>query len=709
MARRPWRLRLAVASVTLGVLAMVAAAQPLGPRLAPPVPAPGGVLRWAAAAESVPADLAPWRQALEGPQSSDSSRLVAWRALARLPRWRLFALRRVATLELAAGDSAAADTALAVLAEHRSIWQWPALDDHVALALARGDSAAALHRLEDAGRAEWPDEDRAQWLSLDATLRAAHGDSATAIDLGRQAIRRYPALPSTAKLLPRWEAWLKLRGERPSADDQRAAAEVEFFKPDRAAAARRLGEVVKTLQGPERAAVGLRLGEMLRLARRYGEADAALAHAEHDADRAQRARIELERARVARDAGRLGRAASGFGKAADLALDPVVRELAYWERARGLEPRGEWKRAREDYARVAGLGLARASDAALRAGLLWYVEGRPDSARALWARSGSEGAGFWSAISRRRSDRAAADSALAVLARIPGYTFYRAAARDTLGLAGRPPGIAPAPSVGTGDPTLALARDLIAVGEHPEAAAIIQRWYAGDGRLGSSSRSLPRRPGSILEASRLAYAAGRPSLGIQIARRAVDSVPESSTVERWSMVPWAYPPAYDSLVSACADTGARAVLDRHLLFALIWQESKFDAAARSRSNAIGLMQLKPGVARALALMRRDGHAPGETGLMDPATNVRFGRQLLDDLAKTFAGQVTLILAAYNAGPTSAARWRRPETVGGEALEAELFEYAETQDYVKSILAARQAYRELSPRAAGGLVPRPPSR
>ena len=95
--------------------------------------------------------------------------------------------------------------------------------------------------------------------------------------------------------------------------------------------------------------------------------------------------------------------------------------------------------------------------------------------------------------------------------------------------------------------------------------------------------------------------------------------------------------------------------------------------------------------------------------MDPATNVRFGRHLLDDLAKTFGGQVTLILAAYNAGPTSAARWRRPETVGGEALEAELFQYAETQDYVKSILAARQAYRELAPRAAAageGGPPRP---
>lgn len=686
---------------------------PPGPRLAPPRADADGSMRWGRALdERVSVNLLP-PMALAGPGATDSSRAEAWRALSRRAGWRLYALKRLAALELAAGDSTAADTALAVLAMERSIWQWPALSDHVALALARGDSAAALRRLEDAGRAEWPDEERAQWLSLDATLRAATGDTATAITLGRQAFKRYPALSAAAKLLPRWETWIRLRGERPTTDDQRAAAEVDFFRPDRAAAARRLGDVLKVLEGPERATVGLRLGEMLRLARRYAEAEAALARAERvagqGADRALRARVVLERARVARDAGQLERAASGYGKAADLAADPAVRELAFWERARDLEQRGAWKRARADYARVATLGRARAADAAFRAGLLWYVEGGADSARASWARSGSEGAVFWSAVSRRGSDRAAADSALRDLAARPGYTFYRTAARDTLGLGGRPRGLMPAMVVWSGDATLELAQALIQFGEFQDAAAIVQRWYSGDARLGSSSRTPPRQPGALLEASGLAYAAGRPSLGIQIARRAVESVPDSSTEERWSMVPWAYPPGYDSLVSARADTGAHAVLDRDLLFALIWQESKFDAAARSRSNAIGLMQLKPAVARALARMRRDGPSPGEAGLQDPAVNIRYGRWLLDDLARSFGGQVTLILAAYNAGPASAARWRRPETVGGEALEAELFEYAETQDYVKSILAARQAYRELAPRAASEPGTRAPAR
>ena len=288
MAARLGRLMGAGALAAIAILALGAAAQPPGaptaPRLAPPRIESDGILRWPAASETVPADLAPWRRSLEAPGATDSSRLAAWRALSHHPRWRLYALRRVAALALAAGDSAAADIALAVLATERSVWQWQALSDHAGLALARRDSAQALRLIEDAGRAEWPDDDRAQWLSLDASLHAGTGDTATAIDLGRQALKRYPSLPATAKLLPRWEALLRLHGERMSVDDQRAAAEVEFLRPDRAAAAKRLGDVLKSLAGAERVAVGQRLGEMLRAARRYGEAEAVLARADRVAE-----------------------------------------------------------------------------------------------------------------------------------------------------------------------------------------------------------------------------------------------------------------------------------------------------------------------------------------------------------------------------------------------------------------------------------------
>src|SRR5262245_32395896 len=63
--------------------------------------------------------------AVLAPAARDS--VEAWRSLARSPVHRAYALRRIALLHLAAGDSARADSAWAELAAIPSIWQWDAL------------------------------------------------------------------------------------------------------------------------------------------------------------------------------------------------------------------------------------------------------------------------------------------------------------------------------------------------------------------------------------------------------------------------------------------------------------------------------------------------------------------------------------------------------------------------------------------------------
>jgi soluble lytic murein transglycosylase len=85
--------------------------------------------------------------------------------------------------------------------------------------------------------------------------------------------------------------------------------------------------------------------------------------------------------------------------------------------------------------------------------------------------------------------------------------------------------------------------------------------------------------------------------------------------------------------------------------------------------------------------------------MDPGANLRYGARYLQHLLQRSDGNVPMALAGYNAGPRIAARWTRLRPLGGDALMVEEIGRPETYDYVKSILAIRQAYRELRPRLA----------
>jgi Transglycosylase SLT domain/Sel1 repeat len=80
-------------------------------------------------------------------------------------------------------------------------------------------------------------------------------------------------------------------------------------------------------------------------------------------------------------------------------------------------------------------------------------------------------------------------------------------------------------------------------------------------------------------------------------------------------------------------------LDPRLVMAVIQQESSFDPNARSPKNAQGLMQLIPETAERFAV--KDP--------FDPLENVRGGMAYLRWLLSYFRGDVTLVLAGYNAG------------------------------------------------------------
>ena len=82
-----------------------------------------------------------------------------------------------------------------------------------------------------------------------------------------------------------------------------------------------------------------------------------------------------------------------------------------------------------------------------------------------------------------------------------------------------------------------------------------------------------------------------------------------------------------------------------LLLAVARGESDFNATARSKANAHGVMQIQwPGTAKHLGVNRL-------SDLYDPCTNIDAGARYLKELIKSYDGNVHLALAAYNYGPS----------------------------------------------------------
>lgn len=184
-----------------------------------------------------------------------------------------------------------------------------------------------------------------------------------------------------------------------------------------------------------------------------------------------------------------------------------------------------------------------------------------------------------------------------------------------------------------------------------------------------------------------------------MAQRGFEIASFADTASGWGAAPWVYPPAFDSLYTALADSLLEPPVDRDVVRAVAWQESKFDPGARSRSDALGLYQLKLSTASDVAKWRREP-APTESTLRDPAVNLRYGVEYLRWLLRQFDGRLVVALAAYNSGPNAVPpRWREWIGRGGEALFCEMIPQAETREYVRRILSTLAAYREIRPRAA----------
>jgi hypothetical protein len=133
-------------------------------------------------------------------------------------------------------------------------------------------------------------------------------------------------------------------------------------------------------------------------------------------------------------------------------------------------------------------------------------------------------------------------------------------------------------------------------------------------------------------------------------------------------------------------TASRHQIDPQLVHAIIEVESKYDPKAVSRKGAMGLMQLIPETAQRF----------GVANPFNPKENIEGGVSYLKHLLDLFRGDLSLSLAAYNAGEAAVQRF------GG------IPSFAETRNYVRKVT---DIYESASPQSgtnpAGNQPPAPP--
>lgn len=125
---------------------------------------------------------------------------------------------------------------------------------------------------------------------------------------------------------------------------------------------------------------------------------------------------------------------------------------------------------------------------------------------------------------------------------------------------------------------------------------------------------------------------------------------------------------YEKIINEVADTYG---VDQALLHAVITVESGYSPRAVSRKGACGLMQLMPGTARRY----------GVEDALDPVQNLHGGTRYLRDMLTLFDNDVSLALAAYNAGETSVMKYGR-----------RIPPFRETTSYVPKVLAVYKKYQ-----------------
>lgn len=161
-----------------------------------------------------------------------------------------------------------------------------------------------------------------------------------------------------------------------------------------------------------------------------------------------------------------------------------------------------------------------------------------------------------------------------------------------------------------------------------------------------------------------------------------------------AVAPGLWSVAYPTGLIPAIKTQELSGVSPYLVAAIIREESQYDVRAVSRVGAIGLMQVMPATANAVAQRH---HFPAVTreDLFDQDTNIRIGARYVEQLLAQFSGNVIQTIAAYNAGPMVVENWAAQHRGRSQDEFVELIPFRETRQYVKRVLRSFREYLRLA--------------
>ena len=641
---------------------------------------------------------------------------AAWRqVMARAVFMRTYARRAIVESAAARGAPAEAEPALAALTAAD-----PARHRDLALRVAEahrtaGDPrrAAALYRQVLAATTRSAAADTAR-LGLAAALEAA-GDDGAAVAMLRTAQLRHRTADAFVAARREARRLLRRRGETaaPFADDEyralvRRLRAASRFEPALAL----LDEWAAAFPGrASRERIAVERIETL-YAQRANEAAVAACAAFHDAypasvrepairlidfrlavrmgdmARARRLGGDLWNGRVPGTTAAQRRAAGVLLAAVLVATGDVGGGLDLFPELFRTAPTPDDQRAM----------LWRAGVAAVRAGqheralrnLRALIERRPDGNLALAAR-------YWLGVAHEQSgDGAAAAAIFAPLAaRFPYHYYGLTARRRLIELRGESAAAAPEPvdfphltlgAASRGHAAFRAAMALARAGLTADAAGYLRRLLAqraGDRGLALLAARASSAAGDHASAARILYVHftdwfDRPGRGL----------PDDFLSMAWPR------PFWDTVVAAARTHGADPVL----LVSLMRRESRFDPQARSAVGAVGLLQIMPYTAEALA--DRAGVGDILTGAIDDATlaepgvNIAIAARLNADLLALFDGARLPTIASYNAGEDRAGEWWAAARGLRDDFFVDAIPYTETRNFAREVVANYATYERI---------------